>query len=90
MLRDRIDYYKESGKSLNNTPAEYKKEFEWLKEVDSLALCNAQLNLNKAYTNFFNGSGFPHFKSQKRSKNSYSTNNQNGSIKIKKRKNQVT
>lgn len=82
MLRDRIDYYKETGKSLNNTPAEYKKEFEWLKEVDSLALCNAQMNLNKAYTNFFNGSGFPRFKSKKRSKNSYSTNNQKGSIKI--------
>jgi len=30
-------------------PADYKKEFPWLKEVDSLALANAQLNLNKAY-----------------------------------------
>ncbi|MHA4180826.1 helix-turn-helix domain-containing protein, partial [Bacillus cereus] len=27
------------------TPAKYKVEFEWLKEVDSLALANAQLNL---------------------------------------------
>ncbi|WP_348982956.1 hypothetical protein [Desulfosporosinus sp. FKA] len=26
-------------------PAELKKDFEWLKEVDSLALANAQLNL---------------------------------------------
>jgi len=51
MFRDRIDYYKETGKSLNNTPAKYKNEFEWLKEVDRLALCNAQLNLNKACTN---------------------------------------
>ena len=25
------------------TPAGYKKEFEWLKEVDSLALANTQL-----------------------------------------------
>jgi len=48
MLSDRNEYYKETGKSLNNTPAEYKKEFEWLKEVDSLALANAQLNLNRA------------------------------------------
>src|SRR5699024_12493167 len=31
------------------TPAKYKKEFPFLKEVDSLALANAQLNLDKAY-----------------------------------------
>ena len=30
---------------------QYKKEFEWLKEVDSLALVNAQQNLEKAYKN---------------------------------------
>ena len=53
MLSDRIQHYKSTGKSLNNTPAMYKKEFEWLKEVDSLALSNAQLHLNTAYTNFF-------------------------------------
>ena len=51
MLRDRIDYYKETGQKLNNTPAQYKEEFPWLKEVDSLALANAQMNLNKAYHN---------------------------------------
>ena len=52
---------------LNNTPAQYKKEFEWLKEVDSLALANAQLNLQKAYNNFFRSKsvGFPKFKSKK-------------------------
>jgi putative transposase len=33
-------------------PADYKKEFPWLKEVDSLALANAQLNLNTAYKTF--------------------------------------
>jgi len=37
---------------LNNTPAQYKKEYPFLKEVDSLALSNAQLNLEKAYKNF--------------------------------------
>lgn len=47
MLGDRLDYYKETGKRLNNTPAQYKKEFPWLKEVDSLALANAQINLNR-------------------------------------------
>ncbi|QZT34371.1 transposase [Caldalkalibacillus thermarum TA2.A1] len=35
------------------TPAKYKRDFPWLKEVDSLALANAQLNLQKAFTNFF-------------------------------------
>ena len=41
MLGDRLDYYKETGKKLNNTPAQYKEDFPWLKEVDSLALANA-------------------------------------------------
>ena len=53
MLSDKIEYYKKTNKKLNNTPAQYKKEFEWLKEVDSLALANAQMNLQKAYNNFF-------------------------------------
>ena len=30
MLGDRLDYYKETGKKLNNTPAQYKAEFPWL------------------------------------------------------------
>ena len=33
MLSDKIGYYKETKKKLNNTPAQYKKKFEWLKEV---------------------------------------------------------
>lgn len=82
MLSDKIDYYKEHKNKLNNTPAQYKKEFEFLKEVDSLALANAQLNLQKAYNNFFRDKkfGFPKFKSKKKNKNSYTTNNQKGSI----------
>ena len=40
MLADRIAHYEKTGKSLNNTPAQYKEEFPWLKEVDSLSLCN--------------------------------------------------
>ena len=31
------------------TPAKYKVEFPFLKEVDALALANAQINLQKAY-----------------------------------------
>ena len=85
MLGDRLDYYKETGKRLNNTPAQYKKEFPWLKEVDSLALANAQINLNKAYNNFWSNRkhfGKPRFKSKQTGHASYSTNNQHGSVRI--------
>ncbi|AWK51597.1 transposase [Clostridium beijerinckii] len=88
MLADRIKFYEEN-KDLDikqvkyPTPAQYKKEFEWLKEVDSLALANAQLNLDKAYKNFFRDKsvGFPKFK-KKNNTNNYTTNNQNGTIYI--------
>ncbi len=84
MLADKIKYYKKTGEMLNNTPAQYKKEYPWLKEVDSLALANAQMNLNKAYRNFFRDKsvGFPRFKSKKRNRHSYTTNNQKGTIYI--------
>ncbi|XOQ26150.1 MAG: Mobile element protein [Mitsuokella multacida] len=89
MLGDRLDYYKETGKKLNNTPAQYKEDFPWLKEVDSLALANAQMNLNKAYNNFFRNRkhfGKPHFKSKKTGHCSYSTNNQKGSVRLEENK----
>lgn len=53
MLGDKMKHYEKTKESLKTTPAQYKTEFEWLKEVDSLALANAQLNLDKAYKNFF-------------------------------------
>jgi len=84
MLSDKIKHYEETKEKLSNTPAQYKKEFVWLKEVDSLALANAQMNLKTAYNNFFRDKkvGFPKFKSKKRNKLSYITNNQKGSICI--------
>lgn len=87
MLSDKIDYYKETKQKLNNTPAQYKKEYEWLKEVDSLALANAQVNLQTAYNNFFKRLevGFPKFKSKKNNHFSYTTNNQGGNIYISDR-----
>lgn len=87
MLSDKIDYYKETKHKLNNTPAQYKKEFPWLKEVDSLALANAQLNLQTAYNNFFKRPevGFPKFKSKKNHHYSYTTNNQGGNIYVSDR-----
>ena len=82
MLADKIKHYEETKEILYNTPAQYKKEFPWLKEVDSLALANVQLNLQIAYKNFFrSGFGFPKFK-KKNHGQSYKTNNQKDSIII--------
>ncbi|MDN3398534.1 IS200/IS605 family element RNA-guided endonuclease TnpB [Psychrobacter sp. APC 3426] len=82
MLSDKIEYYNEHKTELKNTPAHYKKEFEWLKEVDSLALANVQQNLRTAYSKFFKqGLGFPKFK-KKGIKDSYTTNNQKGTVAI--------
>ena len=84
MLADKINYYQATKTTLNNTPAQYKKEFEWLKEVDSLALANVQQNLRVAYNKFFKqGSGFPKFK-KKGIKDSYTTNNQKGTVSVTK------
>ena len=89
MLNDRKKAYEEvknnsSEKMTFPTPAKYKGEFPFLKEVDSLALANAQLNLDKAYKNFFRNKsvGFPRFKSKKNPVQSYTTNNQNGTIAL--------
>lgn len=89
MLSDKIEHYNQTGEKLNNTPTQYKNEFEWLKEVDSLALCNEQMNLQTAYNNFFRDRkiGFPKFKSRKYSKKSYTTNSINESVRIEKNHN---
>ena len=84
MLSDKIKHYEETKQKLKNTPAQYKIEFPWLKEVDSLALANAQMNLQTAYNNFFRNSktGFPKFKSKKSNRRSYTTNCVNDNICI--------
>ena len=46
-------FYKETGKNKIITPASLKSENQFLKEVDSLALSNAQLNVRRSFTNFF-------------------------------------
>ena len=72
--------YKEKKEYKDITPASYKERFPFFKEVDSLALSNAQLNRNKALKSFFRKQNkFPKFKA-KRNKQSYSTNNQNGTV----------
>ena len=82
MLADKISYYQKEKKMLRNTPAGYKKEYPWLKEVDSLALANVQLHLESAFRKFFRepSCGFPRYKSKKHSRNSYTTNAVNGNI----------
>ena len=52
MLNDKIREYEATKKMLRNTPAMYKKTYPFLKEVDSLALANVQMHLEKAYKNF--------------------------------------
>lgn len=84
MLSDKIREYRLTGKMLKNTPAMYKKEYPFLKEVDSLALANVQLHLERAYRNFFQNPkiGFPRFKSRHKNQNSYTTNVVNGNIAL--------
>lgn len=79
-LEDTIKEYQTNHKKTNITLAQYKNDFPFLKAVDSLALANAQLNRNAAFTNFFRKNAeYPKYKS-KRNRQSYTTNNQNGTI----------
>ena len=76
MLGDCNRFYEETDCHFIPTPAKYKKQAPFLKEVDSLALTNTQLDLEGAFSAFFKkkGTGFPKFKSRKKSKSSYTTN----------------
>ena len=84
MLADKKAMYEETGKTKRLTPAGYKKDFPWLKEVDSLALANVQLHLEAAFARFFEPgkNRYPRFKSKHRSRKSYTTNVVNGNITL--------
>ena len=87
MLSDKIEGYKATGKFPTVTPAKYKNDYPYLREVDSLALANKQMDLQEAFRNTFSKSrkkknGFPKFKSAKHSRKSYTTNNQKGTVAI--------
>jgi len=91
MLAERkslYEQYKDDKISLKEhkpkTYSQIKKEYDWLYEIDNLALANAQMNLQSAYNNFFRDKsvGFPKFKSKHKDRNSYTTNNQNSSVRI--------
>lgn len=87
MLADKISCYESTGKFETITPARYKSEYPYLKEIDSLALANVQMHLQAAFRNYFSKTrkkknGFPKYKSAKRSRKSYTTNNQNGTVSL--------
>ena len=84
MLADKIHSYEETKTFGKQTPAMYKEKYPYLKEVDSLALANAQRNLERAFKNCFSSKHckFPKFKSNKGSRKSYTTNNQKGTIEV--------
>lgn len=90
------------------TPAIIKKEYTYMKEIDSLAFANVQLNFRdaiKKYNSEYDGKtyskkakkqaktlgkelmfkdlkGIPNFKSKNKNQNSFTTNNQNGTVDI--------
>jgi len=93
-LNKRIEMYVNDKKSLtynqcsSNLP-QLKKQFEWLKEIDSVSLQQTLRNLDRAYQNFFREikkgnkkQGFPKFKSKKDNRKSYRTNVSNNNIRI--------
>jgi putative transposase len=80
--------YKETGKGLTygtcsaKLPA-MKKEFVWLKEVDSIAIQSSVRNLADAYTRFFKKqNSSPSFKSKKNNVQSYTTKQTNENIAV--------
>lgn len=80
------------------TEKQLKEEFEFLKEVDSISLQQARMNLGVAYQNFFrklkdprilsSEKGFPKFK-RKNAKNSFRTIQVRGNLKIDFQKKKV-
>ena len=72
-----------------NTPAKYKDHYPFLKEVDSLALCNSQMDLKQAFRNHKQNPshfGKPKFKKKTQSKLSYKTNNQHNTVRFEHNK----
>ena len=81
------------GRSMERLPLVtfFKKEFSFMKDVDSLALMNARRNFEQALENFFKSKkgkrkgrklGFPVFKKKGVCKDSFQTNNVNNAIRV--------
>ena len=84
MLDEKQRAYKNKERIPRPTPAKYKKEYPFLKEVDSLALVSVQNYIEDAFRNHFkNRKHFklPKFK-KKKDKQSYTTYNVNNLIRV--------
>jgi putative transposase len=84
MLVEKLYHYEKKNPIPRITPAKYKEEFPFLREVDSLALANVQLQLERAFKNHLKDRkkfGLPKPK-RKKDKQSYTTNNVNNRIKV--------
>ena len=84
LLFDMIEYYQQTSEALYRGYAFYKKDFEFLSEVDSNSLDNAVINLKNAFKQFYTKpkTGFPKYKSKKNNRQSYKTNNVSNCIRI--------
>lgn len=74
MLADEQRFYRETGEHFIPTPARYKKQAPFLKEVDSLALSTVHQNLRRAFQKFFEQPEtyrHPTFKKKKDDRGSY-------------------
>ena len=85
-------------RKINNNPKpkyltekQYKEKYEFLKEVDSIALQQSRINLEQAYKNYFNSKngkrkgkeiGEPNFKSKHNKNKSYRTQHVSNNIQI--------
>ncbi|WP_339173401.1 IS200/IS605 family element RNA-guided endonuclease TnpB [Anoxybacillus sp. FSL W8-1294] len=82
------DAYKQTGKGLtynacSSQLTQLKKQFVWLKEVDSIALQSSLKHLDDAYDRFFKKQNDkPRFKSKKNAVQSYTTKHTNGNIAV--------
>ena len=94
MLALQIKTYEEQGKSYSKYDLvkmipSLKKEYEWLKEVDSTCLQATIDDLDSAYQNFFreikkgNNQRFPKFKTKRNPKRSFESKCVNNNITIK-------
>ena len=78
MLADEQRFYLETGRHFLPTPAKYKKEAPFLKEVDNQALIQEHNKLSQAFRMFFKSPeafGHPNFKRKKAGKDSFTACN---------------
>jgi len=87
MLEEKQNKYKNSDKSKCKTEKEYKTDFQFLKEVDSISLQQTRIDLQTSYTNLFRKIKLGEktslrFKSRHNPKHSYRTISINNSIRV--------